>query len=365
MARVIARVSLQRFALPLRAPLVTARGAIERREGVLLTLEGRRATGVGEAMPLAGWPGGTLAEAEAWLRGAAPGLLGKFASASLAGTPSGPPIARAALECALLDLAARERGVPLAASLAMKTAHPTVPVNALLAGDSPEAIAREAGTLAANGTRSFKLKVGAASLAQDVARVAALREAVGEKTQLRLDANGAWTEAEADAALAALARFAPEYVEEPVADVAACARLRTRARVPIALDESACDEEAVARALALRACDVLVLKPALVGGPRAARALALRARAAGVDVVVTSFLDSAIGVAAALHCAATLPLGERACGLASGVLFARDLAALPVENGGMRLPTGNGLGVAPDPEALAACATAPRWELRA
>lgn len=361
----IARVSLQRFALPLSAPLVTARGAIAQREGVLLTLEGRSANGHGEAMPLPGWPGETLAEAEAWLRGAAAALLGRFASASLAGAPSGPPLARAALECALLDLAARERGVPLAASLAMKTAHPALPVNALLAADHPDAVAREAVALADGGYRCFKLKVGAASVAADVARVAALREAVGAGAHIRLDANGAWTEAEADAALAAFAPFAPEYVEEPVADVAACARLRAHARVPIALDESACEPDAIARALALRACDVLVLKPALLGGPRAARATAARARAAGVDVVVTSFLDSAIGVAAALHCAATLPLGERACGLASGALFARDLAALPVENGLVRLPAGNGLGVVPDPAALAACATALPWELRA
>ncbi|MBM4382872.1 MAG: o-succinylbenzoate synthase [Deltaproteobacteria bacterium] len=365
LAGVIERISLQRFALPLRVPLATARGAIAQREGVLLTLEARNARGHGEAMPLPGWPGASLAQAEAWLQRAAPHLLQKCASDLLSRQIAGPPLARAALECALLDLAARECGVPLAASLAKSSARQAVPVNALLSARAPHEVAREAERLAASGYRSFKLKVGAAPLAEDVARVAVLREAIGAQARLRLDANGGWTEVEASAALTALARFAPEYVEEPVANIEACARLRARALVPIALDEGAGDVDTISHALALRACDVLVLKPALLGGPRSARAVAARAGDAGVDVVVTSFLDSAIGVAAALHCATTLPLGERACGLATGALLARDLATLPVEGGVMRLPAGDGLGVAPDPDALSACATAPRWEIAA
>ncbi|HEU4431160.1 MAG TPA: o-succinylbenzoate synthase [Myxococcota bacterium] len=363
---VIARVSLQRFRLRLRAPLATAHGVITDRAGVLLALEDHAGTrGYGEAMPLAGWPGGTLAEVEAWLASRASELLGKRAHEALARTLVGPPLARAALETALLDLAARARGVPLAATLAMRTPEPAVPVNGLIAAEAPLAVARAARALAGEGFRCFKLKVGTRPLAEDIARVAALRTAIGSGAALRLDANGAWSEEEAVAALAAVAAYAPEYVEEPAAGALACARVRARSAVPIALDESACDDAALELALKLAAADVLVIKPALLGGPRAARAAALRARDAGIDVVVTSFLDSAIGVAAALHCAATLVPNDRACGLASGALFERDLAALRIENGALRLPPEHGLGLAPEPSALVACAEGPSWEARA
>jgi o-succinylbenzoate synthase len=363
-AVVIANVSLQRFRLPLRFPLTTARGPIHERLGVLLTLESRSGLrGHGEAMPLCQSPGDALAEIEEWLARRAAELRGIPANAALARSFVGPPLARAALDSALLDLAARMRGAPLAATLAMRTAHPELPVNALLVSTAPAALASEARQRAAEGFACFKLKVGAAALADDLARVAALREAIGPGAALRLDANGGWSEAEAIAALGALERYGPEYVEEPVSGTEACARVRARTRVPIALDESVWDVDRIEHALKAGAADVLVLKPAALGGPRVARAIALKARDAGVDTVVTSFLDSAIGVAAALHCALTLPLGQRACGFATGALFERDLAALPVENGVIRLPAGNGLGIAPDPGALAACATAPRWEL--
>jgi len=363
---VIARVSLQRFRLRLRAPLATAHGPIAERTGVLLALENQAGVrGFGEAMPLAGWPGGSLAELQAWLASRAAELLGKPAHEALARTLVGPPLARAALETALLDLAARERGVPLAASLAMRTPEPTVAVNALLAEEAPIAIARAARSLAAEGFRCFKLKVGARPLADDVARVAALRTAAGPDAALRLDANGAWSEDEAVAALAALVEYTPEYVEEPAAGALACARVRARSAVPIALDESAADDAGLELALKLAAADVLVIKPALLGGPRAARAAARRARDAGIDVVVTSFLDSAIGIAAALHYAATLVPNGRAAGLASGALFERDLAALRIEGGALRLPPERGLGVSPEPGALAACAEGAHWEARA
>ncbi len=362
----IASVALQRIRLALRVPLATAHGLVRTREGVLLELRARSGElGFGEAMPLAGWPGESLAEAEAWLARRAPELLGVSAARALGISFDGPLLARAALDCALLDLSARMRGVPLAASLAMRTPHPALPVNALLAGGEPDAVAREARALAAEGFRCFKLKLGAGPFATDLARVSALHAAIGPEATLRLDANGAWNEAEAIAALRALATFAPEYVEEPVSGIDACARVRARVGVRIAIDESAHGAEGIEHALRARAADVLILKPALLGGPRAARAVALRGHEAGVDTVITSFLDSAVGVAAALHCAATLPDRERASGLASGALFERDLALLPVEDGKLRLPPGNGLGIAPEPSALAACATLPRWELHA
>jgi len=198
-----------------------------------------------------------------------------------------------------------------------------------------------------------------------VERVAALRRALGPAGGIRIDANGAWSDAEAEQALARLSAFDLEYVEEPLADGSRLAALRARTRVPLALEAAAQGAPALERALAERAADVLVLKPALVGGPRRAAALAGRARAAGLAVVVTSSLDSALGIAAALQLAATLPDPAPACGLATGELLAFDLARLCAENGALALPRRPGLGIDPDPEALARAARGAPRELAA
>ena len=105
---------------------------------------------------------------------------------------------------------------------------------------------------------------------------------------------------------------------------------------------------------------LMILKPAALGGFRATRSIAERAHAAGLGVVVTGFLDSAIGDAAALQLAAALSSTQHAAGLGSQYLFADDLAKSPVPEGGMRtLPSEPGLGVAPDPQQLARLATGP------
>jgi len=124
--------------------------------------------------------------------------------------------------------------------------------------------------------------------------------------------------------------------------------------VRIAADESASNARDLARVLALRAADVIVLKPAALGGLRAARRLAARARAAGCELFVTTLLDGAVSRAAALALAASLPGPLRACGLATGDLLAADLAAgdLP-RDGALDVPARAGLGIALDETALA------------
>jgi len=363
-ALVIERVVLRPFRLPLRAPLATSRGRVATRDGVLIELgAGSGLRGFGELCPLPGWPGETLAAAERALAEVAPVLLRceldaratllPDAAEALLALPAlaATPLARAALETALLDLVARARGVRLAELLAGR-ARERVAVNALVAGDTASEVARAVEAARARGYATWKLKVGQGPLEADVLRVASLRHSIGASARIRLDAGGAWSEAEAARALAALARFDLEYVEEPLADPAGMAALRARTPVRLALEAGALDAAALERALAARAADVLVLKPALVGGLRRAEELARRARAEGLAVVVTSFLDSALGVAAALQLAAALPEPMPACGLATGELLDFDLAELSVLGGELALPPAPGLGVDPSPEAL-------------
>jgi len=364
--------------LPLRAPLATAHGAITQREGALLEIETQRGVrGYGEALPLPGFGLETPAEAARALEELARELLGRRAEspaalldASERAAPAAPA-ARAALDTAVHDLVARGRGVSLAHWLSSREGtkpHARVPVSALVAASDPPAAAAEARRRLSQGFRTLKLKLGASDFERDLARVAAVREAAGTEVALRLDANGAWKESDAPPRLRELARFGIEFLEQPVAapEVEALARLRALAPFPIAADEAVRSEADAEALLNANAADLLVLKPAALGGLRAASRIAARARHAGVPVVVTSFLDSGLGRTAALHLAASLPGALRAAGLATGELLAQDLAASPpILEGALGLPQGPGLGIAPEAEALQRCAAAAALELRA
>jgi len=282
----------------------------------------------------ANWPGADLPAARDWLSQRAL-----------------HPAARWALATALADLESRGRGISLAAYLAAQfgegAALQAVAANELLAAETPGELEAEAAAAAARGVRALKLKVGQGALAEDVARVAAARSGAGREVLLRLDANGAWDETEARRRIAALRRFAIEFIEQPVAarEIAVLARLR-RAGISIAADESARDEAGALAVLAAEAADVLVLKPAALGDFAAAHRCAAAAKESGVDVVLSSLFDGPVSLWAAVHLAAALRV-NRACGLATGALLQSGAKCAPViENGALHLSNAPGLGEA-------------------
>ena len=187
-------------------------------------------------------------------------------------------------------------------------------------------------------------------------RVAGVREALGPDMQLRLDANGAWSADEAISAIGALAEYDLEFIEQPVAagDLEGLRRVREAVRTPIAADESITSLDAARRVLELEAAQVFIVKPMVVGGLRPAMQIADAAREAGVATVITTTIDAGVGTAAAFHLAAALPEGGPACGLATGSLLAGDIVRepLPVRDGRMTVPRGQGLGVELDAEML-------------
>ena len=200
------------------------------------------------------------------------------------------------------------------------------------------------------GARTAKVKVAESgqTLDDDVARVDAVRALV---PTVRVDANGAWTVDQAVAAAAALGPL--EYLEQPCATVDELAELRRRVDVPVAADESsrkAGDRLAVVRA---GAADIAVLKVAPLGGISAMLKIAAQI---DVPVVVSSALDSAVGIAVGLAAAAALPNLNHACGLGTGRLFAEDVAE-PVAPVDGYLPVGP---VIPDPARLQALAAPPQ-----
>ncbi len=362
----------------MRRPVGTGHGAIATRDVRLVRLSARGSggasvIGLGEASPLPGFGLETIGEAEAALARALPLLLGRALPASalsisillaeLADVLDGAPAARAALELALCDAAARAADRRLADWLADGVApRDAVPCNAILPGEAFEDALRAARRL---GVDRFKLKVGKdpsqAGCAAEVARIRRLCAMLGEGEKLRLDANGALSEGAARALTEALSDAPIEWLEQPFpADrLEQAAALRRHTGLPIALDESASGETMLRRIIALDAADIVVIKPAAVGGPLGARRMAETAREAGLRVVVTSFMDSIVGVGGALHLAASLQPPIEACGLLTGARLERDRGPpRSAVDGALPLPAAPGLGVEPD---LARAEPVGRW----
>jgi len=335
----------RRVRLLFARPVRTAHGEFRDRDIVLLELsDPDGVSGFGEAAP---WPGFGTESAEqalALLVGAEPLLPGLELEPgewppALDSHLAAAPAARAALQGALWDLAARRAGRPLAAELAARLGPSQlvgrgevlreIPVSALLTPDEPEALRAAAARARESGYRAVKIKLGAASLADDVARARAAREGLGPALRLRGDANGAWTVPAARAALEALAPFDFEYVEQPLAadDFDGFAELHRNTPLRIAADESVATEAGARRLLDTAAVDVVVLKPATLGGAARALEFAARARRAGIEVVFSHAFESAVGARHAHHCAAAWGDPAALHGLCTEGLFADDVAA--------------------------------------
>jgi o-succinylbenzoate synthase len=234
-----------------------------------------------------------------------------------------------------------------------------VPVNATVPAVGASAVA---GVLARfDGCTTAKVKVGEAgqSLDDDVARVAEVRALLGPAGRIRVDANGAWSVDDALRALRALARFGLEYAEQPCATLAELAALRrglavARVELLVAADESIRKAADPLRVAALGSADVVVLKVAPLGGVAAALDVAA---ACGLPVVVSSALDTSVGIAAGVALAAALPSLPYACGLGTVGLFAQDVASHPLRPVAGELSVDAARSLLPD--RLVECAAAP------
>ena len=190
------------------------------------------------------------------------------------------------------------------------------------------------------GCRTVKIKVADPGqvLADDVARLSAARDYLGPEGRIRIDANAGWTVDEAEKAIHALAAFDLEYVEQPCATVDELAQVRTRVKymgIPIAADESvrkAADPLAVARA---GAADLLVIKAQPLGGISAALSILAESR---LPAVVSSALETSVGISMGLHLAAAIPELEFDCGLATASLLQVDVTDEPLLPVDGRLP---------------------------
>lgn len=224
----------------------------------------------------------------------------------LPGYPSDPVVCRRAAE------EAATMGWPAARRTRVR-------VNGLIPAVAPD----EAAALAA-GWADVKVKVGDAS---GVDRVAAVRDAVGPHANLRVDANGAW---DVETAVAAIARLAPydiELVEQPVASIDDLATVRRRVQVPVAADECIRSLDDAHRLAALDGADALVVKVQPLGGTAATLEVVA---AAGLPVIVSSMYETSVGLAVGLALAAAVDELPFACGLGTAGMLAADVVDDPL-----------------------------------
>jgi len=353
-----------RVRIPFRRPFPTATGMwLERDAWLIRVLDEDGRTGLGEAVLEPGSAEVAETILAALIReaadAAAHGRLPSMHELEAHGAPG--RALNAAIEGARMDLRQASPRPEIAPTGEGVGVNATVPSLGATAAADAARQSVEAGFL------TLKIKAGAERETDVlVERIRAIRTAVGPDVRLRLDVNGAWDLDTAGDRLLAIERFDIEYVEQPVAahDIDGLAQLRRRVRVPIAADEAAASVQAVRALLAAEAVDVLVVKPARVGGPAAVAEIAERAAERGVPVVISTLFETGVGIAAALSMAAVLP-GNAAessddppdHGLATAGLLDHDLLAesLLVADGRMHAPCGpgsGGLGIVLDVRAL-------------
>ena len=224
-----------------------------------------------------------------------------------------------------------------------------IPVNATVPAVTAEEVP---GVLARfPGCRTAKVKVAdpGQTLADDVARVRMVRRVLGPEGRIRVDANGLWNVDEAEHAIHALNEFDLEYVEQPCATIEELAEIRRRTGyldVGVAADESVRRAEDPLLVARTGSADILVIKAAPLGGIHAALALIDQT---GLPAVVSSALDTSVGISMGAHLAAAIPELNFDCGLGTASLLAADVTTDPL------LPVDGGIPVrrvTPDPELL-------------
>lgn len=288
----------------------------------------------------------------------APLLVGQSAErpaatmALLRGQITGNHFAMNAVETALLDAAARRAGLPLGALLG-GVQHDRLPVLWTLAsGNTAFDIEEAEAMLAARRHNIFKLKIGKRTLAEDVAHVAAIKRALGDRASVRVDVNQAWDLLTARKGAQMLADAGVDLIEQPLArdDRLGMASLAATAPIAIMADEALRGPHDALQFVRDRAAHAFSLKPAQAGGLTAARDVAAIAHAARVGLYGGTMLEGSVGTAASAHLFAALPAMQWGTELFGPLLQTDEILADPLtyRDFALEVPAGPGLGVALD-----------------
>jgi L-alanine-DL-glutamate epimerase-like enolase superfamily enzyme len=267
------------------------------------------------------------------------------------------PYAKASLEIAIVDLTGKILQTPAYRLLGGPKRGPEIPLKFAIGGFAPAKAAELAVEMKGRGFRAVKVKVGF-GVAQDVARVTAVRSAVGDGFPVGVDANGGWSETEALLALPYLEELGINFIEQPIGrrNIRGNARLRQRSSIPIMLDDSMFTEEDAIEAIQLEACDIISISPGKNGGLWRSMHIAQIAAAAGIDCAIGGNVEFEVCSSAMLHLAVSIPNLSKSVGhdIIGPVYYDHQIGTphLRIENGCAVLFEGNGLGVEVDLELI-------------
>ncbi|MEL7091338.1 MAG: enolase C-terminal domain-like protein [Pseudomonadota bacterium] len=264
--------------------------------------------------------------------------------------------AKAALECALLDLSGQIAGLPIA-ELVGGRHRDAIPLSFSVANPDFDADMDDIAKLWDSGVRLFKLKTGFADHAFDLMRLERLRALYGDAIGLRIDYNQGLAAFDAIRHIRDLETFRPDFVEQPVKrhEREALAEITRAVDVPIMADESVFDVRDATRAAAGRIADIFSLKTAKSGGIRRCIEIAAIARAAGINVYGGCMFETSVAHTAGAHLMAAIPDLTLGCEFYMSRFYAEaDIATTPfgVRDGHVHVPTAPGLGTVPDPDML-------------
>ena len=255
--------------------------------------------------------------------------------------------ARSAVETALLDAQGKRTGLPVSELLGGRLRDRLPVAWTLASGDTARDIDEAEQMLDLRRHRIFKLKIGARPLSEDIAHVAAIKRALGDRGAVRVDVNMAWSELEAARGMAALADAGCELVEQPVASAAALARLVRRFPVALMADESLHGPKSAFELARVAGADVFAVKIEQSGGPYAALQVAAIAGAAGIELYGGTMLEAAVGTIVSAHAFATFPRLQWGTELFGPLLLTEEILTEPLDYSDFHLtvPDRPGLGI--------------------
>jgi o-succinylbenzoate synthase len=259
----------------------------------------------------------------------------------------GNAAAKASVDIALYDLMGKSLSVPVHRFIGGKL-RPRIEVAEVIGIDTPPHMADSALNLKKQGFRTIKMKVGSGKVLEDVKRVAAVRDAIGTKVDLRVDANNSYSVEKATQLGRKIKRYELAYLEQPVSakNLAGLAKVRRKTGVPITADEAVHTSRDALKVIKHDAADNIAIKFAKCGGICEAKAIANIASAAGLKCVLISAFEIGIGVAANIHVACSSASIELPCEIGIGPEYDDEITT-GLENGltWMGIPTRPGLGI--------------------
>lgn len=263
--------------------------------------------------------------------------------------------AKNAIETALLDAHGKRIGQPVSELLGGRLRDRLPVAWTLASGDTARDIAEAESMLDLRRHKVFKLKIGAKALAADIAHVAAIKRALGDRGAVRVDVNMAWSDTEAVYGMAALADAGCELVEQPVASSQALSRLMHRFQVPLMADESLNGPASAFELARIHAADVFAVKIAQSGGLFNAQRVASIADAAGIELYGGTMLEGAFGTIASAHVFSTFEKLQWGTELFGPLLLTEEILTRPLDYSDFELtvPDGPGLGIELDEERVA------------